>query len=289
MRPVLTPQLDPASPRGWRARWFHIIFHHDTPPARNFDLWLVVAIIASVIVVMLDSDPWLHVDYARILYVLEWGFTLLFTAEYAVRLMVLRRPLRYVFSLWGLIDLLSILPTYLSLLLPGSQALLVVRVLRVLRLFRVLKMTQYVEESGVLLGALWRSRRKIFLFVSLLLTIAVVFGGVMFVLEGPEHGFATIPTGMYWAITTMATVGYGDLVPQTPAGRMVASALVLIGYSIIAVPTGIYTAELVNSIRDGAASDARDRRRCRDCQLGGHSPDAVFCRGCGSDLPAADG
>lgn len=289
MRLVLTPQLDPASPSGWRARWFHIIYHHDTRPARNFDLWLVVAIVASVVVVMLDSDPWLHVDYARILYVLEWGFTLLFTAEYAVRLIVLRRPLRYVLSLWGLIDLLSILPTYLSLLLPGSQALLVVRILRVLRLFRVLKMTQYVEESGVLLGALWRSRRKILLFVSLLLTIAVVFGGVMFVLEGPEHGFATIPTGMYWAITTMATVGYGDLVPQTPAGRLVASALVLIGYSIIAVPTGIYTSELVNSLRAGAAGNAADRRRCRDCQLEGHSPDAVFCRGCGSELPAADG
>lgn len=287
MRLVPNPRLDPATPHGWRARWFHIIFHHDTPPARNFDLWLMVAIVASVAVVMLDSDPWLHVDHARILYVLEWGFTVLFTVEYAVRLMVVRRPLRYVFSLWGLIDLLSILPTYASLLLPGSQALLVVRILRVLRLFRVLKLTQYVEESSVLLGALWRSRRKIFLFISLLLTIAVVFGALMFVVEGPEHGFATIPTGMYWAITTMATVGYGDLVPQTPVGRLVASALVLIGYSIIAVPTGIYTAELASNMRHAGRAQ-RDARSCGDCGLGGHSPDSVFCRGCGERLSAPE-
>lgn len=285
MRFLINPQLNPAAERGWRARWFHIIFHHDTPPARNFDLWLMVAIVASVIVVMLDSDPWLHVDYARILYVLEWGFTLLFTVEYVVRLMVVRRPLRYVFSLWGVIDLLSILPTYVSLLLPGSQALLVVRVLRVLRLFRVLKLTQYVEESGMLLGALWRSRRKIFLFISLLVGIAVVFGALMFVIEGPEHGFATIPTGMYWAITTMATVGYGDLVPQTPAGRLIASALVLIGYSIIAVPTGIYTAELASSMREaGGRGDHHDARGCPGCGLEGHAPDSAFCRGCGGRL-----
>lgn len=286
MRFLFTPQLNPATEDGWRARWFHIIFHHDTRPARNFDLWLVVAIVASVIVVILDSDPWLHVDHARILYGLEWGFTLLFTVEYLVRIAVVRRPLRYVFSLWGIIDLLSILPTYISLLFPGSQALLVVRILRVLRLFRVLRLTRYVEESGMLLGALWRSRRKIFLFISLLLAIAMVFGAVMYVLEGPEHGFATIPTGMYWAIITMATVGYGDLVPQTPVGRMVASALVLIGYSIIAVPTGIYTAELASSLREaGRSSDHHDSRGCPECGLEGHDPDARFCRGCGGQLP----
>ncbi len=286
MRFLFDPQLNPATERGWRARWFRIIFHHDPGPARNFDLWLVVAIVASVIVVMLDSDPWLHVDHARILYALEWGFTLLFTAEYLVRIAVVRRPLRYMFSMWGIIDLLSILPTYLSLLLPGSQALLVVRVLRVLRLFRVLKLTQYVEESGMLLGALWRSRRKILLFVCLLLTIAVVFGALMYVVEGPEHGFATIPTGMYWAITTMATVGYGDLVPQTPFGRMIASALVLIGYSIIAVPTGIYTAELASSMREaGRSSDHHDSRGCPECGLEGHDPEGSFCRGCGAKLP----
>lgn len=290
MRLLSTPQLNPATETGWRRRWFDIIYRHDTPPSRNFDLLLIVAILASVIVIMLDSDPWLHIDHARILYVVEWGFTALFTAEYAMRLLVVRRPLRYALSLWGIIDLLSILPTYLSLLFPGSQALLVVRILRVLRLFRILKLTQYVEEGGLLMTALWRSRRKIFLFVSALLTMAVVFGAIMFVIEGPEYGFTTIPTGMYWAISTMATVGYGDIAPQTPAGRFVASVLILIGYSIIAVPTGIYTAELASSLRSAAREiDHRDSRGCPECGLEGHDPEARFCRECGHALPARMG
>lgn len=290
MRLLFTPQLNPATETGWRRRWFDIIFRHDTPPSRNFDLLLIVAIIASVVVIMLDSDPWLHIDHARILYAIEWGFTLLFTLEYAMRLAVVRRPWRYVLSFWGIIDLLSILPTYLSLLFPGSQALLVVRVLRMLRLFRILKLTQYVEESGLLISALWRSRRKIFLFVVSLLTMAVIFGALMFVVEGPEHGFSTIPTGMYWAITTMATVGYGDLTPATPLGRFIASVLILIGYSIIAVPTGIYTAELASSLREAShGADHHDHRGCPECGLEGHDPDARHCRGCGHPLPQSMG
>lgn len=286
MRLLSTPQLNPATESGWRRRWFDIIYRHDTRPSRNFDLLLIATILASVIVIMLDSDPWLHVDHARALYALEWGFTVLFTAEYAMRLLVVRRPLRYALSLWGIIDLLSILPTYLSLLFPGSQALLVVRILRVLRLFRILKLTQYVEEGGLLMTALWRSRRKIFLFVSALLTIAVIFGAMMFIIEGPEHGFNTIPTGMYWAIVTMATVGYGDLSPATPLGRFVASVLILIGYSIIAVPTGIYTAELASSLREAAHSEGHfDQRGCPECGLEGHDPDAKHCRNCGHLLP----
>jgi len=290
MRLLFTPQLNPASETGWRRRWFDIIFRHDTPPSRNFDLLLIVAIIASVVVIMLDSDPWLHIDHARILYAIEWGFTLLFTLEYAMRLLVVRRPWRYVLSFWGIIDLLSILPTYVSLLFPGSQALLVVRVLRMLRLFRILKLTQYVEESGVLIAALWRSRHKIFLFIVSLLTMAVIFGALMFVIEGPERGFTTIPTGMYWAITTMATVGYGDLTPSTPAGRFIASVLILIGYSIIAVPTGIYTAELASSLREAShGADHHDQRGCPECGLEGHDPDAQHCRGCGHRLPSSMG
>lgn len=286
MRLLSTPQLNPATESGWRRRWFDIIYRHDTPSSRNFDLVLIAAILASVVVIMLDSDPWLHIDHARILYVIEWGFTALFTAEYAMRLLVVRRPLRYALSLWGIIDLLSILPTYLSLLFPGSQALLVVRILRVLRLFRILKLTQYVEEGGLLMTALWRSRRKIFLFVSALLTIAVIFGAIMFVIEGPEHGFSTIPTGMYWAIVTMATVGYGDLSPATPLGRFIASVLILIGYSIIAVPTGIYTAELASSLREAShGTDHLDHRGCPECGLEGHDPDASHCRNCGHLLP----
>ena len=288
MRLLFNPQLNPATETGWRRRWFDIIHHHDTPSSRNFDLLLIAAILASVIVIMLDSDPWLRIDHARALYTIEWGFTLLFTGEYVLRLLVVRRPLRYALSWWGIIDLLSILPTYLSVFFPGTQALLVVRILRVLRLFRILKLTHYVDEGSQLTRALWRSRRKIFLFVSVLITIAMVFGALMYLVEGPEYGFSTIPTGMYWAIVTMATVGYGDLTPHTPVGRLIASALILIGYSIIAVPTGIYTAELANSMRGSAQPEPgehRDDRGCTTCGLEHHDPKALFCRHCGTELP----
>ncbi len=288
MRLLSNPQLNPATETGWRRRWFDIIYRHDTPPSKNFDLLLIVAIIASVIVVMLDSDPWLHVDHARMLYAIEWGFTLLFTAEYLMRLVVVRRPLRYALSWWGFIDLVSILPTYLSVFFPGSQALLVVRILRMLRLFRILKLTQYVEESGLLMHALWSGRRKILLFMVTLLTIAMIFGALMYVIEGPENGFVTIPTGMYWAVVTMATVGYGDIVPHTPLGRIMASALILIGYSIIAVPTGIFTVELTKAMREEAPGPKVSAERgCPACGLEGHDQTALHCRRCGAQLPPA--
>lgn len=290
MRLLFDPQLNPATETGWRRTWFDIIYRHDTPPSRNFDLVLIGLIVASVLVVMADSAPTFQAMHSAWLYPLEWAFTLLFTLEYVVRLMVVRRPLRYALSLWGIIDLLSILPTYLSVLLPGSQSLLVVRVLRMLRLFRILKLTQYVEEGGVLAGALWRSRRKIFVFISALITVVVIFAALMYVVEGPEHGFTSIPTSMYWAVVTMATVGYGDIAPQTGVGRLIASVLILIGYSVIAVPTGIYTAELASSLREAAHETSHlDRRGCPECALEGHDPDAKFCRGCGHSLPAPMG
>ena len=266
MRLLIDPQLEPATESGLRRTWFDIIYRHDTPPSRNFDLVLIGAIVASVLVVMADSAAPFHARHADWLYPLEWAFTVLFTVEYAVRLMVVRRPLRYALSLWGIIDLLSILPTYLSLLIPGSQSLLVVRVLRMLRLFRILKLTQYVEEGGMLVGAL------------------------MYVVEGPEHGFTSIPTGMYWAIVTMATVGFGDIAPATPLGRFIASVLILIGYSVIAVPTGIYTAELASSLREASHERGHlDRRGCPQCGLEGHDPEALFCRNCGHHLPTPMG
>ena len=203
-----------------------------------------------------------------------------------MRLAVVKRPLRYAFSMWGIIDRLSILPTYLSLGFPGSQNLLVVRILRILRLFRILKLVQYVEEGGVLVGALWRSRRKIFVFVCAVLTVVVIFGALMYVVEGPEHGFESIPMGMYWAIVTMATVGFGDIAPATTLGRFVTSILILIGYSVIAVPTGIYTAELASSLRQAdPKTRVVDNRGCPECGLEGHDPEACFCRGCGHRLP----
>ncbi|GAB3753471.1 ion transporter [Lysobacter olei] len=287
MRLLNAAPLEPAAETGWRRTWFDIIHRHDTPPSRNFDLVLIGLIVTSVLVVIADSEATFHARHAAWLYVLEWAFTLLFTMEYVVRLMVVRRPLRYALSLWGIIDLLSILPTYLSMLVPGSQSLLVVRILRMLRLFRILRLTHYVEEGGVLLGALWRSRRKIFVFLSAILTVVVVFAAMMYVVEGPANGFTSIPASMYWAVVTMATVGYGDIAPQTGVGRFLASLLILIGYSVIAVPTGIYTAELTSGLREAAGEPGRDRRGCPHCGLTGDEPAAGFCRGCGKALPPA--
>ena len=286
MRPFSDPQLNPATETGWRRRWFDIIYLHDKGPERNFDLLLVYAILASVLVVMIDSVQWIHNRWSTAFYVVEWAFTLVFTAEYLLRLAVVKRPLRYAFSIWGIIDLAAILPTYLSIFIPGAQTLLVVRVLRILRLFRILKLTRYVEESGMLMQALWRSRRKVLVFLFTVLTITILAGSLMYVIEGPAHGYTSIPTSMYWAIVTMATVGFGDIVPQTVLGRFVTSLLILTGYSIIAVPTGIYTAELASSLRQSEDEARRfDQRGCPECGLEGHSRDSRHCRSCGHRLP----
>jgi len=281
---LLTAALPaPATAHGWRRYCYDLIYRQDTGPSRRFDLLLVAAILASVGVVMLDSVASFHIRWPRALFRLEWLLTVLFTAEYALRLAVVKHPLRYALSFWGVIDVLAILPTYLSLLLPGAQNLLAVRVLRILRVFRVLKLTRYVEEGGVLTLALWRSRRKVFVFLYTVITITIVAGALMYLVEGPGHGFNSIPSGMYWAVVTMATVGFGDIVPQTTLGRFVTSVLILIGYSIIAVPTGIYTAELAGSLRRGQALE-HDDRRCVRCGLTGHEDDARWCRRCAEGL-----
>ena len=279
-RSLFDKDHQPASTHGWRHRWYRLVFHHDAADERNFDLLLIVAILASVGVVMLDSVPWIKARWHGTLYLAEWFFTLLFTAEYALRLWVVKRPLRYATSFFGVIDLLAILPTFLSLLFPASVSLSVIRILRLLRIFRVLKLVQYSSEAGVLMLALLRSRRKIAVFIATLLTITVIFGALMYVIEGPAHGFDSIPTGMYWAVVTMATVGFGDIAPGTPFGRLVTSVLILIGYSIIAVPTGIYTAELARSMQK-----PRRRVRCGECGLPDHEADAWHCRQCGRALP----
>lgn len=275
----LAERFSPAAETGWRARWFEVIFRHDPGAPRRFDLLLIGAIIASVAVVILDSEAGLHARFGAWFYALEWGFTLLFTAEYLARLAVVKRPLRYALSFYGVIDLLSILPTYLSLVLPGSQALLVVRILRILRIFRVLKLMEYTEAGGMLVGALYRSRRKIAVFLLAVVLLVVIFGAAMYVVEGPENGFTSIPISMYWAIVTMATVGFGDITPVTPLGRFITSVLILIGYGIIAVPTGIYTAELAAGLRE------RRRVACPGCGLAEHETDAAHCRRCGTALP----
>lgn len=280
-RALFEKDHQPALESGARYRWYRRVFHHDAPDERNFDLWLIAAILASVTVVILDSVPAVKERWHGVLYLAEWFFTLLFTAEYALRLWVVRKPLRYARSFYGVIDLLAILPTFLSLLFPASASLTVIRALRLLRIFRVLKLVEYSSEAGVLIEALLRSRRKIFVFIATLLTIVVIFGALMYVVEGPDKGFTSIPTGMYWAIVTVATVGFGDIAPTTSFGRFITSVLIVIGYSIIAVPTGIYTAELARSMQP-----KRRVVRCVECGLPDHETDAWHCRKCGRSLPS---
>lgn len=240
------PTLLGRPPDGWRARMFDVIFGTDTPAGRRFDIVLVILILLSILVVILDSVPAIYSQYSGVTSVLEWGFTLLFTIEYIARLVCVQRPLRYARSFYGIIDVVSVLPTYLSLLLPGSQVFLDVRILRLLRVFRIFKLTLYIEEYTRLGEALVASRRKIMVFLSVVLMLILILGTVMYVVEGPENGFTSIPMSMYWATVTITTVGYGDIVPHTPVGKAIASFMVLLGWGILAVPTGIVSAEMTS-------------------------------------------
>lgn len=274
------PELRANPSGGWRATWYRIIFHHDTPAGLRFDIALIWIILASVAVTIADSVPSLHRGrLVEIFYILEWAFTAIFLVEYVVRLLVLDKPLRYARSALGIIDFLSILPAFISLLFPGSQYLLIIRLLRVLRIFRLLKLSAFLNEANILSQALTRSSRKIGVFFFTILIVVTLFGTVMYVVEGPEHGFTSIPTGMYWAIVTVSTVGYGDVTPGTPLGQLISSALMLIGYSVIAVPTGIYAAEIAQSMKRSI-----DTRECLKCGLVGHLDDARYCRRCAEKL-----
>lgn len=274
-------------PGGWRARLHEVIFGIDTRAGRAFDIALVVAILLSILVVVLDSVPAIRARHTGLMHALEWGFTLLFTLEYLARLLTVRHPLRYALSFYGVIDLLSVLPTYVSLLVPGSEALLDIRILRLLRVFRIFKLTLYIEEYTRLAEALAASRRKIMVFLSVVLMAVLILGTVMYVVEGPEHGYTSIPTAMYWAIVTMTTVGYGDITPHTPLGKAIASFMMLLGWGILAVPTGIVTAEMTARRTDRRHGPARLLRDCEECGSGGHDAGANFCKDCGAELPAA--
>jgi len=274
-------------PGGWRARLHRIIFGIDTRAGRAFDIGLVAAILLSILVVVLDSVPSIRVRHAELMNVLEWGFTLLFTAEYLARLVTVRQPLRYALSFYGIIDLLSVLPTYVSLLVPGSEALLDIRILRLLRVFRIFKLTLYIEEYTRLAEALAASRRKIMVFLSVVVMAVLILGTVMYVVEGPENGYTSIPTAMYWAIVTMTTVGYGDITPHTPLGKGIASFMMLLGWGILAVPTGIVTAEMTARRSDRRHGAPRQLRTCEDCGSGGHEAAARYCKDCGTELPRA--
>lgn len=268
-------------PSGWRASAYNIVFESDTRAGRLFDLCLMALILLSVVVVILDSVASIAQRHGRLFDAFEWGFTLLFTAEYLLRLACVRHPLRYATSLFGVIDLLAVLPTYVAIFVPEAYALVDVRVLRLLRVFRILKLMPYVNEYRVLLDALAASRRKILVFLSFVMLVVLLLGTTMYVIEGPENGFTSIPTAVYWAITAVTTVGFGDLVPKTDAGRAIASMMMLIGWGTLAVPTGIISAELTS--RRTAAAGAT--RNCPNCLEEGLGTTDRYCRQCGEQLP----
>lgn len=279
----MTPPVDPLRPgpgaSAARRRAYDVIFGHDRGPGRTFDVVLIGAILASVLAVMMESVAPVRAQWGGVLRTVEWVFTILFTVEYVTRLWCVARPVLYARSALGIIDLLAILPTYISVLLPGGQVLAVVRILRVLRVFRILKLAQYTGEASVLLAALRASRYKITVFVFAVMTIVVVVGSLMFLIEGSASGFTSIPRGVYWAVVTLTTVGYGDIAPQTPLGQALATVVMIMGYGIIAVPTGIVTAEIAYASR-------REERpiRCAGCGREGHDQDAGFCKWCGGPL-----
>lgn len=256
-----------------------IIFGTDTPAGRLFDEILIWAIVISVLALMLESVQVLNDRFGEYFVAVEWFFTLAFTVEYLLRIYCSPQRLRYIGSFYGVVDLVSILPSYLGLLFPGASYILIVRLLRVLRIFRIFKLGRYLSEANVLVRSLMLSRRKIVVFFFGVLVLATVFGSVMFVVEGPANGFTSIPKSIYWTVVTITTVGYGDITPQTVLGQIVATAAMLTGYSIIAVPTGIVTAELTQELQR-----ERQRVNCRACRRSGHDSDAYYCKHCGTNL-----
>jgi voltage-gated potassium channel len=267
------------SSRKWRDILFEIIFEADTPAGKWFDIVLIISILLSVMTVMLDSVSSIRAKYGEFLYAAEWFFTILFTVEYIFRLLCIGKPIRYAVSFFGIVDLLAILPTYMSLLFFGSRYLLVVRVLRVLRIFRVLKLGHHTKEATVLKEALYASRQKIIVFIFVVLILVVIIGSLMYVIEEEENGFTSIPRSVYWAVVTLTTVGYGDISPKSGMGQFLAAIVMILGYSIIAVPTGIVTVELSRAQTGKMSSQA-----CPNCSAEGHDRDAQYCKFCGTKL-----
>lgn len=265
---------------GWRSRWHEIVFEADTPAGKAFDVALLVLILLSIGAVVLESVAEIRSRFGAELRLLEWILTVLFSIEYAARLLLVRRPLGYAFSFFGLVDLLAILPSYLSLVITGSQSLIVIRALRLLRVFRVLKLAHFVGEAQLLRAAMGASIRKIIVFLGTILTLVLIVGSLMYLIEGEASGFTSIPKAIYWAIVTMTTVGYGDLAPATTAGQVLAATVMILGYAIIAVPTGIVTVELASATRRKQLST----QVCEHCSLHEHDLDARFCKRCGSHL-----
>jgi voltage-gated potassium channel len=267
------------SQASWRARLHEIIFEADTPAGKAFDIALLIAIVLSVLAVLLESVASIRTQYGPLLRATEWFFTILFTVEYVLRLICVGRPIRYARSFYGIIDLLAILPTYLSFLIAGSQSLIVIRALRLLRVFRVLKLAHFVGEASLLRAAVYASTRKIIVFLCFILILTVIVGSLMYLIEGEANGFTSIPQSVYWAIVTMTTVGYGDIAPATVVGKILASLVMILGYGIIAVPTGIVTVELAAARRRVITTQS-----CPQCATEIHDPEANYCRICGAKL-----
>jgi voltage-gated potassium channel len=270
---------EPSASSSWRGRLHEIIFEADTAEGKAFDVVLLCAILLSVTAVLLESVPAIRARHEFALRAVEWFFTILFTIEYVLRFISVGRPIRYALSFYGIVDLLAIVPTYLSLLIPGTQSLIVIRALRLLRVFRVFKLVRYLNAGKLLSQALWDSRHKIVVFLGTVLTLVLIIGALMYLIEGAESGFDSIPRSVYWAIVTLTTVGYGNIAPQTALGQTLASFVMILGYSIIAVPTGIVTVAIARATEQKISTQA-----CPQCSAEGHDADAKFCKYCGAKL-----
>jgi voltage-gated potassium channel len=268
------PQKENLTP--WQQYLHEVIFEADTPAGKYFDLLLIVFILASVAAVMCESVQAIRSEYYGLLAVLDWIFTVVFTLEYAARLYAVSKPLAYARSFYGIIDLLAVLPGYFSYFFPGAQYLSVVRIFRVLRVFRILKLAHYLDEADLLFNSLLASRKRITVFVLGVLALVVFIGSAMYIIEGDENGFTSIPISIYWAVVTLTTVGYGDISPKTPFGQAFSVFIMILGYGIIAIPTGIVTHEIVRQSREIST------RACQACGSDGHAENAQFCKDCGA-------
>ena len=281
--PQTTPSPAPSSQgpekSTLRQTLYDIIFGTETPAGKFFDVALIYVIILSVSLLMLDSVAEVKLRFSESLFFFEWFFTIIFTIEYGVRIYCSPNRWAYIRSFYGVIDLLSTIPSYLSLFIPGANYLLIFRLLRVLRIFRVLKLVRYLSEANSLIRTMYQIRRKIIVFFFVVLNLAVIFGSLMYIVEGPNNGFTSIPKSIYWTIVTITTVGYGDITPHTILGQIIASLAMLTGYSIIAVPTGIFTAELAHEM-----SRARNMIFCPNCGKQGHEKAALYCDKCSGKL-----
>ena len=275
-------QIDEKQVPNWKVKMHEIIFEADTPMGKLFDVVLLWAILLSVVAVMLETVEAFSDQHHDAMVIAEWVFTILFSIEYILRLISVGKPLKYASSFMGVVDLLSTIPTYLSLIVAGPQYLLVLRTIRLLRIFRILKLARYISEANVLKTALRNSAAKILVFLGGVIILVLILGTLMYMIEGPEHGFTSIPTAMYWTIVTITTVGYGDIAPVTTFGQTVASMIMLIGYGIIAVPTGIVTGEIART----KINDEKDvsTQACPSCSKEGHDVNAKHCKYCGSKL-----